>query len=130
MRILDTDICIAILRGNVEIIERRRRTLDRVVTTWITAGELFYGAAKSAEPLGNRSLVERFLETLPILGLDSISAQFFGVLRAALETKGKRLADADLWIAAIARAHRGTVVTGNIRHFDRIAGLPLENWTT
>jgi tRNA(fMet)-specific endonuclease VapC len=130
LRILDTDICIAILRGHNEIIERRRRTLDRVVTTWITAGELFYGAAKSRDPMANKKLVERFLETLPILGLDSISAQFFGALRAALEGKGKRLADADLWIGAIARAHRATVVTGNTRHFDRIAGLQLENWAT
>ena len=128
MRIFDTDICVAILRGNTEIIERRRRTLDRVVTTWISAGELFYGAAKSGDPIGNKSLVERFLETLPVLGLDSISAQFFGVLRAALEAKGKRLADADLWIGAIARAHRATVVTGNTRHFDRIPDLQLENW--
>ena len=112
----------------MEIIERRRRTLHRVVTTWISAGELFYGVAKSGDPIGNKSLVERFLETLPVLGLDSISAQFFGVLRAALEAKGKRLTDADLWIGAIARAHRATVVTGNTRHFDRIPDLQLENW--
>jgi tRNA(fMet)-specific endonuclease VapC len=129
LRILDTDICIAILRGNRGVIEHRRRTLDRVVTTWITAGELFYGAAKSRDPIANRKLVERFLETLPVLGFDSIGAQFFGVLKAALEADGKRLADADLWIGAIARAQRATVVTGNTRHFDRIAGLQLENWT-
>ena len=130
LRILDTDICVAILRGNAEIIERRRHTLDRVATTWVTAGELFYRAAKSADPMANRRLVGRFLETLPILGLDSISAQFFGVLRATFEAKGKRLADADLWIGAIARAHRAAVVTANTRHFDRIEGLRLENWTT
>ena len=130
MRILDTDICIAILRGHTGIIERRRHTLDRVVTTWITAGELFYGAAKSRDPIGNKKLVERFLETLPILSLDIIAAQFFGVLKAALEAEGRRLADADLWIGATGRAHRATVVTGNTRHFDRIAGLQLENWTT
>ena len=130
MRILDTDICIAILRGNTGIIERRRHTLDRVVTTWITAGELFYGAARSRDPIGNKKLVERFLETLPILSLDIIAAQFFGVLKAALEAEGRRLADADLWIGATGRAHRATVVTGNTRHFDRIAGLQLENWTT
>lgn len=112
------------------MIERRRHTLDRVVTTWITAGELFYGAAKSRDPIGNKKLVERFLETLPILGLDIIAAQFFGVLKAALEAEGRRLADADLWIGATGRAHRATVVTGNTRHFDRIAGLQLENWTT
>ena len=128
MRILDTDTCIAILRGHERVIERRRRTLERVVTTWITAGELFYGAAKSKDPLSNKVLVERFLDTLPLLGADSITSQFFGALKAALEAEGRRLADADLWIGAIARAHRATVVTGNTRHFSRITGVQLENW--
>jgi tRNA(fMet)-specific endonuclease VapC len=128
LRILDTDICVAILRGNAGVIERRQRTLDRAVTTWITAGELFYGAAKSRDPIGNKRIVEHFLGTLAILGFDLIAAQFFGVLKAALEAEGKRLADADLWIGAIARAHRATVVTSNIRHFARIAGLQLEKW--
>ena len=66
---------------------------------------------------------------MPILSFDSIAAQFFGVLKAALEAEGKRLADADLWIGAMARAHRATVVAGNTRHFERIAGVLLENWT-
>ncbi|MDQ3621226.1 MAG: type II toxin-antitoxin system VapC family toxin [Verrucomicrobiota bacterium] len=128
MKILDTDTCIAILRGDAGVIERRRQTPERVVTTWITAGELFYGAAKSLDPAGNRALVERFLDTLSVLVPDSITAQFFGALKAALESEGRRLADADLWIGAIARAHRAVVVTGNTRHFSRITGVQLENW--
>src|SRR5437660_978057 len=77
LSILDTHTCIAILRGNDAVIEKRRQTPERVVTTWITAGELFYGAAKSRDPVGNKSLVERFLDTLPVLAFDSITAQFF-----------------------------------------------------
>lgn len=129
MRILDTDICVAILRGNAAVIERRRRITDIVVTTWITAGELFHGAAKSRDPAGNGNLVEQFLVTLPVLSSDLVPAQFFGALKAALELEGKRLADADLWIGAIARAHRATLVTGNRRHFERIPHLRLESWT-
>ena len=66
---------------------------------------MYYGAAKSDNPLGNKDLVDRFLDTLSILGIDSVSAQFFGILKANLETAGNRLADADLWIGSIARAH-------------------------
>lgn len=128
MRILDTDTCIAILRGNEAVIERRAAISDDVVTTWITAAELFYGAAKSKAPENNRSVVTSFLTTLPVLGLDEASAQIFGEAKALLERQGQRLADADLFIGAIAAARRGTIVTGNRRHYERIPGVTLENW--
>jgi tRNA(fMet)-specific endonuclease VapC len=128
VRVLDTDTCVAILSGNSAVIERRRQTPDRVATTWVTAGELFYRAAKSSDAFGNKSIVERFLETLPVLGPNLLASQFFGVLKADLESSGKRLADADLWIGALARAYRATVVTANTRHFERMDGVRVENW--
>jgi tRNA(fMet)-specific endonuclease VapC len=127
LNILDSDTCIAILRGQRSVIERRLRTIDEVATTWITAGELFYGAAKSRDPVGNRGLVHQFLASLPILNPNLSAAEFFGVLRAELESRGQRLPDADLWIGAIARAHKATVITGNIRHFARMH-VRTENW--
>jgi tRNA(fMet)-specific endonuclease VapC len=125
--ILDSDTCIAILRGQRSVIERRLHTIDEVATTWITAGELFYGAAKSRDPVRNRGLVSQFLDTLPVLEMDLSAAEFFGILRAELESRGQRLPDADLWIGAIARASRATVITGNIRHFARM-NVRTENW--
>lgn len=127
MKILDTDTCIAILRGQTAVIERRHGTVEQVVTTWISAGELFYGAAKSKDPVANRDLVGRFLETLLIIGVDLIASQFFGLLRTELELAGQRLPDADLWIGAIARRQRAAVVTGNKRHFERMH-VETENW--
>lgn len=99
-----------------------------MVTTWISAAELYYGAAKSNAPAKNRALVKRFLASLPILGLDEASVQIFGEAKALLERHGQRLADADLLIGAIAAAQRATVVTGNTRHYERIPGVALENW--
>ena len=128
MKLLDTDTCIAILRGNHAVIERRAATSDDVATTWITAAELFYGAAKSKDPTANHSLVDRFLATLPVLGLDTASVQIFGEAKALLERSGRRLADADLLIGAIAVAVCATVVTGNGRHYERIPGVTIENW--
>jgi tRNA(fMet)-specific endonuclease VapC len=127
LKILDSDTCISILRGRTDVIERRLGTTDEVATTWVTAGELFYGAAKSRDPISNRELVDRFLETLPILGADLFASQFFGVLRAELESAGQRLPDADLWIGAIARSRTAAVVTGNARHFNRMR-VRTENW--
>ena len=118
MRLLDTDTCTAILRGNAGVIERRTATPDDVATTWITAAELHYGAAKSKAPDKNRSLVKSFLGTLPVLG----------EAKALLEQHGQRLADADLLIGAIAAANRAIVVTGNRRHYERIPGVTVEDW--
>ena len=128
MKVLDTDTCIAILRGNQAVIARRAATDDDVVTTWITAAELRYGAAKSVAPEKNHGLVTKFLATLPALGLDAASAQIFGEAKAMLERRGQRLADADLFIGAIAAANQATVVTGNGKHYARIPGVTTEDW--
>jgi tRNA(fMet)-specific endonuclease VapC len=128
LKLLDTDTCIAILLGDQSVINRRAATDDDVVTTWISAAELHYGAAKSTAPAKNRALVKRFLATLPVLGLDEAAVQIFGEAKALLEKQGQRLADADLFIGAIAAAQRATVITGNIRHYERIPGVAIENW--
>ena len=128
MKVLDTDTCIAILRGNQAVIERRITSGEPVVTTWISAAELYYGAAKSRAPETNRELVKSFLATLPVLDPDDASTQIFGEAKAMLERQGRRLADADLFIGAIAAAQQATVVTGNRRHYERIPGVSVENW--
>lgn len=128
MKILDTDVCIEILRGDARVIECRRRTPDEVDTTWITACELAYGAAKSRAPDHNRAPVMAFLATLPILELDWAAVERFGRLKANLERAGNRVADADLLIAAIALARGAGLITGNRRHYERIPELGIEDW--
>lgn len=128
MRVLDTDVCVELLRGNREVIEHRRRVTDAVATSWVTAAELYYGAEKSKAPTDNRLLVTDFLATLEILGFDLTAAQRFGEKKARLESTGRRLADADLLIAAISLSHGAVLVTGNTRHYERIDGLQLESW--
>jgi len=128
VRILDTDVCVELLRGNTRILERRASLREEVATTWITVGELHYGAAKSAYPEHNRASVAGLVATLPVLDLDELSARIFGEAKALLEKRGERLADADLFIGAIAAAHRAIVVTGNSRHLGRIPGVLTEDW--
>lgn len=128
MILLDTDVCIEILRGNEAVIARREATLDEVATTWITAAELSFGAAKSRAPERNQMLVAEFLGTLAVLDMAYASAELFGRLKAELEAGGKRLADADLFIAAIALTHGATLATGNRRHYSRIPALRMVDW--
>jgi tRNA(fMet)-specific endonuclease VapC len=131
VRIFDTDICIEILRGNQQLIDHRRHTFDEdVVTTWITAAELYFGAENSAKPRENSVLVAEFLETLDVLFLSETAVHHFGRVKAQLQREGRGLADFDLLIAAIALAHDAVLVTGNERHFGRIPGLKMENWRT
>ena len=128
MKILDSDVCIEILRGNELVIQKREETDDDVATTWITASELAYGAEKSRAREQNLTLVTEFLGTLPILGLDIPSALEFGRCKSRLERAGMRIADADLFIAAIALANGASLVTGNRRHYERIENLRIEDW--
>ena len=128
MRLLDTDVCIEILRGNSDVIDRRRATVDDVVTTMVTASELYYGAAKSNAPQSNRHLVDEFLATLDVLHANRTAARKFGATKALLEERGEGLADADLLIASVALAHGAIVVTGNRSHYERIPGIEIEDW--
>ena len=49
MRVLDTDTCVELLRGNLTVIARRAAIADEVTTTWMTAAELYFGAARVSE---------------------------------------------------------------------------------
>ena len=128
MKLLDSDTCIGILRGHTEVIDRRIAEIDEVATTWVTASELFYGAAKSVSPDANIALVARFLDTLPVLSTDLASARLFGEWKARLAAVGQIVADADLFIAAIALSRGAILVTGNRRHYERIPDLVIEDW--
>jgi len=128
LRVLDTDVCIELLRGNVQVVEQRRRLLDRVATTWITACELAYGAANSGQPEANQELVREFLSSLPILEFNHAATVFFGQSKAKLRRAGNIVADADLLIAGVAQSYDAILVTGNTRHYQRVEGLRLEDW--
>jgi tRNA(fMet)-specific endonuclease VapC len=128
LKVLDSDTCIGILRGRQGVLERRAAEREEVVTTWVTASELFYGAARSAKPDANAALVVRFLNTLAVLPPDLATARLFGEVKARLANAGAIVADADLFIAAVALSRGATLVTGNREHYERIAGLVVEDW--
>jgi tRNA(fMet)-specific endonuclease VapC len=126
--ILDTDTCIEILRGNRQVIERRAAYTKSVAVSFMTAGELFYGAARSEDAARNRSLVETFLLTLKVIEGDLDIMRRFGDLKGSLARGGALLSDADILIAATTLEMGEGLVTGNTRHFERVPGLKLENW--
>lgn len=52
----------------------------------------------------------------------------YGEIRWLLESKGIKIGDMDTFIAATALEEDLILVTGNIKHFDRVPGLKVENW--
>jgi predicted nucleic acid-binding protein len=92
----------------------------------VTLGELYRGAFRASQAERHlRNIAERVLPALTILPYDDGTAAVYGRVAAALEQRGRRLADADLQIAATAIHHHLELVTGNVRHFARVPGLRI-----
>ncbi|MBI2195392.1 MAG: PIN domain-containing protein [Planctomycetes bacterium] len=128
MTLLDTDICIGLLRGNPVVLERRRNEAGPVAISFISLGELYYGAEKSSARDANVALVEQFALTVHVLHSTPALMAKFGGLKAALEREGTPLPDADVLIASTAILFCDRFITGNVKHFSRFEGLRLENW--
>ena len=128
MILLDTDVCIELLRGNKKVIERRSACNDDVALSLMTVAELFYGAEKSEKKEKNLTLVEKFIISLNIIQTDISILKKFGELKATLETGGLPVSDADIMIAATTITKCQKLITGNTRHFEKFEGLAIENW--
>ena len=97
-------------------------------TSAVTIGELYKGAYRSqARDLHLSNIEKRILPVVTVLPYDVATANVYGQLRAQLERIGQILADADLQIAATAIYHDLELVTGNLRHFSRIAQVRLND---
>ena len=127
MKILDSDHCIAILRGQLNLAERVAPTEELAVTA-ISVGELAHGAHKSARVAENLARLDVLLATVTVLPFDERTARRFGRLKTDLERAGTIIGDLDLQIASIAIENSFPLVTNNTQHFKRVDGLQLLNW--
>jgi tRNA(fMet)-specific endonuclease VapC len=127
MKVLDSDHCIALLRGELDLRDNAAPE-EEIAVTAISVAELTHGAHRSQRVAENLTRVDVLLVTLTILPFDEVSARVFGSLKAKLELAGHPLDDLDLEIASIALAANVPLVTHNQRHFSRVPGLRLEDW--
>jgi predicted nucleic acid-binding protein len=114
------------------------RLLDRLAsaqpeeqfTSSVTVGEIVYGAYRAQPRTGEhlRRLERALSRQITVVPFDEESAYRYGELRADLERRGTPIGDGDTRIASIALARGLTVVTGNVRHFQMVPGLAVENW--
>jgi tRNA(fMet)-specific endonuclease VapC len=127
--LLDTNICIYVIKRRPEsLLDRFNETASHLAISAITLAELLHGAEKSSQPQRTLSVVDDFCSRLDVLDYGAKAAQHYGQIRSALERRGTPIGVNDLHIAAHARSEGLTLVSNNLREFERVEGLLYENW--
>jgi len=127
MKILDSDHCIAILRGKLDLRTKAKVDEELAVTT-VSIAELTHGAHRSQRAADNLARLDVLLAALVILPFDEFAARRFGAIKAGLERTGSPIHDLDLQIASIAIEQDVPLLTHNQKHFARIENLTLDDW--
>lgn len=130
--LIDASVLIDWERRAVEIEERvEGREDEAFFMSMITVSELLHGVHR-AEDRTRRTrrsaFVESVIDAFPLLPVDLPTARLHAELWAELAAAGRMVGAHDLWIAAAAVAHDLTLVTANVREFERVPGLVLEAW--
>ena len=127
---LDTDICIYIIKGKpLRVLERLESIQpDQLSMSAITFAELMNGAKKSQRVEANVSRLNALGEILEICSFDQQAAVAYGDVRSSLEKRGEVIGPYDLLIAAHALSLDRTLITNNEREFKRVEGLKVDNW--
>ena len=128
--LLDTNICIYALKERPPEVLERLREVGRaaVAVSVVTVLELRQGAEKSQQSSANHARLDFFLKSIPALDFEQHDALAGAHLRAHLERQGTPIGDLDSLIAAQALAREMILVTNNLREFERVPGLQVENW--
>lgn len=130
MYMLDTDICIYIIKKRPKEILDRFQAVDKseIYISIITYAELQFGVERSSSKKLNQGILDEFISRLTVLFWDMEAARQYGKIRSYLEGKGTPIGNMDLMIAAHALSKSFTLVTNNLREFERVPNLEAENW--
>lgn len=128
--LIDTDIIIYSIKGNQTVQNNfllNESSLKMISV--VSYGELLFGAKKSQRIEKNLAIVYRIKEIFPIINIDKAIIETFSDLKARLQKSGKNIDDMDLLIGATALTNNLKLVTNNEKHFKKIPGLEIENWS-
>jgi tRNA(fMet)-specific endonuclease VapC len=137
MHLLDTNIVTALYAGN-ELVIRRLRDLDdpQVGITIVTKAELLRGridyllkATDGEALLRDQSLLvqtEQLLNDLRVVPFERTAIAQFERLKA--QKSLRKVGRSDLLISSITLANQATLVTRNLKDFQRVPNLKLVNW--
>ena len=126
---LDTNITIYVIKVRPIIaLKTFNRFARQLCMSSITYAELMHGVEKSVKPEQNLRQVEDFVSRLAVLEYDKKAAAHYGEIRAELERKGIHIGINDLHISGHARSEGLILITNNVKEFEQVEGLRLENW--
>jgi tRNA(fMet)-specific endonuclease VapC len=127
---LDTDICIYVLKKHSDKLRHKFKVTKNICISSVTYGELCFGIENGDNSMKEARWKELtlFTQRLFIEPWDENAAKHYGSIRALLRKQGTPIGNNDLLIAAHARSLDSVMVTNNIREFERIPDLIIENW--
>ncbi len=126
--LLDTNICIHLFRGKFNLLDKFKEIdLQDCAISEITLAELIFGAENSSNPEKNQKIIDAFLEQIKILPIIN-AIPIYAKEKVRLRKKGIMISDFDLFIGTTAVANKLIMVTENIKEFERISNIEIENW--
>jgi len=127
--LLDTNICIFFFKGRYDIDKKLEEVgIENCYISVITLAELKFGSENSANPEKHRLIVDEFeskIQTLPLVNV----LEDYAKEKARLRKQGTPIDEFDLLIGCTAKSNNLIVVTNNTKHFQRIDGITLEDWS-
>ena len=130
MVMLDTNICIYILKNTPPQVRDQLKKQSQVLISSVVYAELCFGVQRSPESLQAKrhEQLQQFVSLLEVVPWGQDVAHHYAEIRADLQRRGTPIGNMDLLIAAHARGLNEVLVSNNLREFQRVAGLRLENW--
>lgn len=130
MYMLDTNMCIYIIKKRpIGLLEKFNSIpQNRLCISVVTYAELQYGIERSSSKKMNQKIIDDFVSHLAVLSWEMEAARQYGKIRSDLEKDGTPIGNMDLLIAAHALSKKCTIVSNNLKEFNRVKNLKCENW--
>ena len=130
---LDTNIIIYLLKNKPVAVAERVNALsddDVLCMSFITYAELLKGAERSVRKAQVQKQIKQLTLSIPVeYAMNAKICQHYAQQFTQLKAAGTPIGANDLWIACHALASDATLVTNNMREFERVQGLTIENWS-
>ncbi|MFQ5910246.1 MAG: type II toxin-antitoxin system VapC family toxin [Thermoplasmata archaeon] len=131
MSVLDTDMLVGLIRKDADALEKLLELAgkgDAVKTTVVNACELYKGAFLSNDPSREHQRVDELVRNMGHISLSMELAPAIGQISAEMERAGTPIGDFDIMIAVMTTEAGETLITRNVKHFERIPGVSVETW--
>ncbi|MFO7773082.1 MAG: type II toxin-antitoxin system VapC family toxin [Dehalococcoidia bacterium] len=124
--LIDTDWIIHALHGEKRVMRKLLELKgDGLAISIISVAELYEGVYRSPDSTSDEKVLGDFMSGVSVLAISGQICKTFGKERARLRKEGKLIGDFDLLIASTCVHHELTLLTDNIREFERVENLKI-----